>query len=96
MESQSLVLLFPKFSAQPAALPRFTMMSLMPSSVPSATSGLSPSALTQAARIASRARSAHLAVCDVPHNQSLERTRWAPAVRFAGRQLWRAAQLQIR
>jgi hypothetical protein len=30
------------------------------------------------------------------HNQSLERTRWAPAVRFADRQLWRAAQLQIR
>ena len=29
-------------------------------------------------------------------NQSLERTRWAPAVRFAGRQWSRAAQLQIR
>ena len=29
-------------------------------------------------------------------NQSLERTRWARSVRFAGRQLWRAAQLQIR
>jgi hypothetical protein len=29
-------------------------------------------------------------------NQSLERTRSAAAVRFAGRQLWRAAQLQIR
>ena len=33
---------------------------------------------------------------DVPSNQSFERTRWAPAIRFAGRQLWRAAQLQIR
>jgi len=31
-----------------------------------------------------------------PSNQSFERTRWEPAVRFAGRQLWRAAQLQIR
>ena len=30
------------------------------------------------------------------HNKSLERTRSASAVRFAGRQLWRAAQLQIR
>jgi len=29
-------------------------------------------------------------------NQSLERTRWARSVRFAGRQWWRAAQLQIR
>ena len=27
---------------------------------------------------------------------SLERTRWARSVRFAGRQWWRAAQLQIR
>ena len=96
MESQFLALFIAKFSAQPAALPRSTMMSLMPSSVPSATAGLSPSALTQAVRIASRARSAHLAVCDVPHNKSLERTRSAAAVRYAGRQLWRAAQLQIR
>ncbi len=32
----------------------------------------------------------------VRSNQSFERTRWAPAVRFAGRQMWRAAQLQIR
>jgi len=31
-----------------------------------------------------------------PSNQSFERTRWAPATRFAGRQFWRAAQLQIR
>ena len=30
------------------------------------------------------------------HNQSLERTRWARSIRFAGRQWWRAAQLQIR
>ena len=29
-------------------------------------------------------------------NQSLERTRGARLVRFAGRQSWRAAQLQIR
>jgi len=29
-------------------------------------------------------------------NQSLERTRSAAAFRFAGRQSWRAAQLQIR
>ena len=29
-------------------------------------------------------------------NQSLERTRWACLARFAGRQSWRAAQLQIR
>ena len=29
-------------------------------------------------------------------NQSLERMRWAPAVRFAGRPWWRAPQLQIR
>ena len=29
-------------------------------------------------------------------NQSLERTRWARAVRFAVRHWWRAAQLQIR
>jgi hypothetical protein len=32
----------------------------------------------------------------LPLNQSLERARWAPAVCFAGRQLWRVAQLQIR
>ena len=32
----------------------------------------------------------------MPSNQSLERTRGAAAVRFADRQLWRAAQLQIR
>jgi hypothetical protein len=32
----------------------------------------------------------------VQPNQSFERTRWAPATRFAGRQPWRAAQLQIR
>ena len=31
-----------------------------------------------------------------PAKQSLERTRWARSVRFAGRQWWRAAQLQIR
>ena len=29
-------------------------------------------------------------------NQSLERTRGASSIRFAGQQLWRAAQLQIR
>jgi len=29
-------------------------------------------------------------------NQSLERTRWASSIRFAGQQFWRAAQLQIR
>ena len=34
--------------------------------------------------------------CGTPSNQSLERTRGARSVRFAGRQLWRAAQLQIR
>ncbi len=34
--------------------------------------------------------------CDLSSNQSLERTRWARSVRFAGRQWWRAAQLQIR
>ncbi len=31
-----------------------------------------------------------------PSNQSLERTRWARSIRFAGQQCWRAAQLQIR
>ena len=35
-------------------------------------------------------------VRDLSSNQSLERTRWARSTRFAGRQLWRAAQLQIR
>jgi hypothetical protein len=34
--------------------------------------------------------------CELPHNQSLERTRGSRLVRFAGRQWWRAAQLQIR
>ncbi len=34
--------------------------------------------------------------CDLPPNQSLERTRWAGSIRFAGQQVWRAAQLQIR
>ena len=29
-------------------------------------------------------------------NQSLERTRWASSIRFAGQQFWRAAQLRIR
>ena len=38
----------------------------------------------------------NLALNAVTPNQSLERTRWARSVRFAGRQLWRAAQLQIR
>ncbi len=37
-----------------------------------------------------------LSVCGLPHNQSLERTRWAPVARFADRQSCRAAQLQIR
>lgn len=32
----------------------------------------------------------------LPPDQSLERTRWAPAVCFAGRHLCRAAKLQIR
>jgi hypothetical protein len=31
-----------------------------------------------------------------PSNQSFERARWARSARFAGRQWWRAAQLQIR
>jgi len=35
-------------------------------------------------------------VCGLPPNQSLERTRWASSIRFAGQQFWRAAQLQIR
>ncbi len=35
-------------------------------------------------------------LCGLPSNQSFERTRWARSIRFAGRQLWRAAQLQIR
>jgi len=32
----------------------------------------------------------------LPPNQSLERTRGASSIRFAGQQFWRAAQLQIR
>ncbi len=35
-------------------------------------------------------------IFDLPSNQSLERARWASAIRFGGRQLWRATQLQIR
>ena len=34
--------------------------------------------------------------CGLPSNQSFERTRSAAASGFAGQQLWRAAQLQIR
>jgi len=35
-------------------------------------------------------------VCDPSANQSLERTRGASSIRFAGLHFWRAAQLQIR
>ena len=38
----------------------------------------------------------YLSGCDLPSNQSLERTRSAAASGFAGQQEWRAAQLQIR
>ncbi len=37
-----------------------------------------------------------LGVREKSPNQSLERTRWARSIRFAGQQFWRAAQLQIR
>ncbi len=37
-----------------------------------------------------------LTVGGLSPNQSFERTRWAPATRFAGRQSCRAAQLAIR
>ncbi len=37
-----------------------------------------------------------MTILGLPANQSFERTRWARSVRFAGRQWWRAAQLQVR